>query len=79
MLPQTKAAAALGVTQASLSAWERGAAAPTIDKLKPMAGLYGVSLDALVGAITGEGGEPYDSRIHPAEIRDQGEESHVAD
>ena len=52
MMSQAQAAASLGVSQPSLGAWERGEARPTIDKLKPMADLYHVSLETLVDAIT---------------------------
>ena len=62
-LTQVNAAAAMGVSQAALGAWERGEARPTLDKLKPMAGLYGVSLEALVDAITGEGRETHGDRL----------------
>ena len=53
-MTQTAAAAALGVSQASLCAWENGAARPTLDKLKTIAGLYGCSLEAVVDAIIGK-------------------------
>lgn len=71
-LTQTAAADALGVTQASLGAWERGEARPTLDKLQPMARLYGVSLEPLVAAIIGEGDDTHDRRIPPDEPGDQG-------
>lgn len=71
-LTQVNAAAALGVTQASLGAWERGEARPTLEKLKPMARLYGVSLEALVAAIIGEGDDTHDRRIQPDAAGDQG-------
>ena len=73
-LTQVASAAALGVTQASLWAWERGNARPTLEKLKPMAALYGVTLEALVGAITGEE-EPYGNRLLPSRPGYQGQES----
>lgn len=78
-LTQTAGAAALGVSQASLGAWERGEARPTLDKLKPMAGLYGVSLEALVDAITGEGRDDHGQRIQREAQRVQGEACPAAD
>ncbi len=50
-LTQTAAAEALGVSQAALAVWETGKAWPTLDKLKPLAELYGVTLGALVTAL----------------------------
>lgn len=48
-LTQEQLAEALGVTFASVSKWERGAAAPELTLIAKMADFFGVSLDALVG------------------------------
>lgn len=48
-MTQEQLAEALGVTFASVSKWERGAATPELNLIAEMADLFGVSLDALVG------------------------------
>lgn len=48
-LTQEQLAEALGVTFASVSKWERGAATPELQLIAKMADFFGVSLDALVG------------------------------
>lgn len=48
-LTQEQLAEALGVTFASVSKWERGAATPELNLIAKMADFFGVSLDALVG------------------------------
>lgn len=48
-MTQEQLAEALGVTFASVSKWERGAATPELRLIAQMADLFGVSLDALVG------------------------------
>lgn len=48
-MTQEQLAEALGVTFASVSKWERGAAKPELHLLAEMADLFGVSIDALVG------------------------------
>ena len=48
-MTQEQLAEALGVTFASVSKWERGAATPDLRYLTEMADLFGVSLDAIVG------------------------------
>ena len=48
-LTQEQLAEALGVTFASVSKWERGAAAPELTLIAKIADFFGVSLDALVG------------------------------
>lgn len=48
-LTQEQLAEALGVTFASVSKWERGAATPELHLIARMADLFGVSFDALVG------------------------------
>lgn len=48
-MTQEQLAEALGVTFASVSKWERGAATPELNLIAEMADLFGVSFDALVG------------------------------
>lgn len=48
-LKAIEAAALLGVSQPTLSAWEGGRKSPTIDNLLAMAELYGVTTDYLLG------------------------------
>lgn len=48
-MTQEQLAAALGVTFASVSKWERGVATPELNLIARMADLFGVSLDTLVG------------------------------
>lgn len=48
-MTQEQLAEALGVTFAAVSKWERGVATPELNLIAEMAGLFGVSLDALVG------------------------------
>lgn len=55
-MTQEQLAEALGVTFASVSKWERGAATPELNLIAEMADLFGVSLDAIVGFQTQCGG-----------------------
>lgn len=48
-MTQEQLADALGVTFASVSKWERGAATPELSLIAQMADLFGVSLDVLIG------------------------------
>jgi transcriptional regulator with XRE-family HTH domain len=48
-LTQHAAATAIGSSTASLGAWERGSATPTIHRAFALADLYGTTLDELVG------------------------------
>ena len=48
-LKAIEAAALLGVSQPTLSAWEGGRKSPTVDNLLAMAELYGVTTDYLLG------------------------------
>lgn len=48
-MTQEQLAEALGVTSASVSKWERGAATPELNLIAEMADLFGVSFDAIVG------------------------------
>ena len=49
-MTQERLAEALGVTCASISKWERGAASPELDKLRAIADYFGVTLDELTGS-----------------------------
>lgn len=48
-LKVTEAAKLLGVSQPTLSAWESGRKAPSVESLEKMANLYGVTTDFLLG------------------------------
>lgn len=48
-LSQEQLAEALGVSRQTVSKWERGAAAPELERLRAMAEFFGVSLDELAG------------------------------
>ena len=48
-LSQMELAERLGVSRQAVSRWESGDTTPTMDKLKALAKLYGVSLDWLFG------------------------------
>lgn len=48
-MTQAQLAEALGVSFASVSKWERGAAAPELRLIAELADLFGVSIDALIG------------------------------
>lgn len=48
-LTQVQVATALGVTQATVSAWETGAAQPSLDNLVALARLLGATTDDLLG------------------------------
>lgn len=48
-MTQEQLAEALGVTFASVSKWERGAATPELSLIAEMADLFAVSIDALIG------------------------------
>ncbi len=64
-MTQEQLAQALGVTFASVSKWERGAATPELSLIAQMADLFGVSLDALVGFSMQSGGAAAcEARIH---------------
>lgn len=71
-LTQTAAAGVLGVTQASLCAWEIGTARPALDKLRPIARLYNTTLEAALAAIIGEEDAPYVNIIPTARPTDKG-------
>lgn len=47
-LTQEELAARLGVTQGAVSQWEKGTAAPSIDKLPQMAEILGCTVDELL-------------------------------
>lgn len=48
-LSQKAAAISLGIKPPSMSGWESGDTKPTLENLKAMATLYGVSIDYLLG------------------------------
>ena len=48
-LSQMELAERLGVSRQAVSRWESGDTTPTVDKLKTLARIYGVSLDWLFG------------------------------
>lgn len=48
-LSQMELAERLGVSRQAVSRWESGDTTPTMDKLKTLAKIYGVSLDWLFG------------------------------
>ena len=48
-LSQMELAERLGVSRQAVSRWESGDTTPSVDKLKALAKLYGVSLDWLFG------------------------------
>lgn len=49
-LSQEQLAEALGVSRQTVSKWERGAAAPELEKLRAIADYFGVTLDELTGS-----------------------------
>lgn len=49
-LSQEQLAEYLAVTRQTISKWEGGHSVPDLDKLRAMAGLFGVTLDELTGA-----------------------------
>lgn len=53
-----EAAAKLGISQPTLSAWEGERKSPGLDNLENMADLYGVSTDYLLGRSEQGGGDP---------------------
>lgn len=48
-LSQDEVAQKLFLTRQSVSKWENGQAEPGVENLKALAGLYGVSVDVLIG------------------------------
>ena len=63
-MKSTDAMEALGISQPTLSAWERGVKSPSIEKLEHMADVYGVTTDFLLGR-TEEG---HSSDFSPAPV-----------
>ncbi len=49
-LSQKAAAISLGIKPPSMSGWESGDTKPTLENLKAMAALYGVTVDYLLGS-----------------------------
>lgn len=62
-MSQGDLADALEVSRQSVSKWENNSAVPELEKLVKMAGLFGVSLDELVGS------SPAKTEYPPVEIR----------
>jgi transcriptional regulator with XRE-family HTH domain len=50
-MSQEAAAAGIGVTRQTLSAWEAGRGEPLATDLQRLAALYGVSLDEIAGRV----------------------------
>lgn len=67
-LSQDSAAEALGITRQAVSRWEQGVNVPSLDSLRALSRLYGVSLDELL--CCGE---------RPAEQKEQEEPPKAAD
>lgn len=63
-MKSTDAMEALGISQPTLSAWERGVKSPSIEKLEHMADVYGVTTDFLLGR-TEEG---HSSELSPTPV-----------
>ena len=68
---QVALARQLGITQASLSAWETGKASPDTRNLEKLADIYGVSTDYLLGRDESPAPEPSVPDDEPWEIREQ--------
>jgi transcriptional regulator with XRE-family HTH domain len=49
-LKQAEVARVLGITQGAISLWERGEGKPTVDKISPLAELYGVTVQEIIEA-----------------------------
>nr|WP_325300370.1 helix-turn-helix transcriptional regulator [uncultured Dysosmobacter sp.] len=64
-LTQAAVATALGVTQAGISKWERGTDRPTVDKLRPLAILYGRPVAEVLDAILGKEAPDHVNSIPP--------------
>lgn len=61
-ISQTEAAERLGVARQTISRWECGECDPTLENLRGLADVYGMTVDALLNGAP-EGGEP-----EPAEV-----------
>lgn len=48
MMSQTEVAEKIGVTQKDISRWETGAVTPSVESLKKLADVYGVTVDELI-------------------------------
>lgn len=72
-LKQIALAKELGITQASLSAWETGKTSPDTRNLKKLADMYGVSTDYLLGRDETTDAEPVYTQDDPEfwELREQ--------
>lgn len=75
-MTQEQLAEALGVTFASVSKWERGAATPELNLIAEMADLFGVSFDALVGfEVQNSSVAALEERIHELQSKKKYEEA----
>lgn len=75
-MTQEQLAEALGVTFASVSKWERGAATPELNLIVEMADLFGVSFDALVGfEVQNSSVAALEERIHELQSEKKYEEA----
>lgn len=75
-MTQEQLAEALGVTFASVSKWERGAATPELNLIAEMADLFGVSFDALVGfEVQNSSVAALEERIHELQSEKKYEEA----
>lgn len=68
-LSQMELADRLGVSRQAVSRWESGDTTPTMDKLKSLARIYGVSLDWLCSAIPQTGNPLKQQSPKPTETR----------
>lgn len=69
-MTQEQLAEALGLSFASVSKWERGAARPELNTLMEMAAVFGVSLDALLGfEMHSKSVETLEERIHSLQMQ----------
>ncbi len=65
-LTQASVAAALNVRQQAVASWESGTNRPALEKLQPLASLYGCTLEAVVDAIVGKEAPAHANSIPPA-------------
>jgi len=62
-ISQRDVALALGISDVSYGAWERGQAEPSIGKLEKLCGMFGVSADSLLGL------EPFRKPVGAIELK----------
>ena len=71
-LSQEALAECIGVSRQAVSRWERAKAVPDIDSLIALAGVYGVSIDALLYAEPGVEAPPEHREVRGILIRQKG-------